>query len=104
MVLPLNSSEVPCGHVTIVAAMHLGKAMIVTASSGVEDYVLANENALVSPAKDANALSASIEKLWEEEDLCARLGANGKAFALEKCSERKVTEHFEAYLDEIRMQ
>jgi glycosyltransferase involved in cell wall biosynthesis len=103
MVLPLNSSEVPCGHVTIVAAMHLGKAMIVTASSGVDDYVLANENALVSPAKDVDAMSELIEKLWEDEDLCDRLGANGKAFALEKCSEQKITEHFQAYLDEIRI-
>jgi glycosyltransferase involved in cell wall biosynthesis len=103
MVLPLNSSDVPCGHVTIVAAMHLGKAMIVTASSGVDDYVLANENALVSPAKDANAMSTLIEKMWEDMDLCARLGANGKSFALENCSEQKITEHFQAYLDGIRI-
>jgi N,N'-diacetylbacillosaminyl-diphospho-undecaprenol alpha-1,3-N-acetylgalactosaminyltransferase len=83
--------------------MHLGKAIIATASSGVDDYVLANENALVSPAKDANAMSALIEKLWKDEDLCARLGANGKAFARENCSEQKITEHFRAYLDEIRI-
>jgi glycosyltransferase involved in cell wall biosynthesis len=102
MVLPLNSSEVPCGHVTIVAAMHLGKAMTVTASSGVDDYVMADENALIFPAKDANSLSLLIEKLWEDADLCARLGANGKAFALENCSEQKITGHFQAYLDMIK--
>jgi glycosyltransferase involved in cell wall biosynthesis len=103
MVLPLNSSEVPCGHVTIVAAMHLGKAMVVTASSGVDDYVLANENALVSPTKDAHAMSTLIEKLWDDRDLCAQLGSNGKSFALENCSEQKITENFQAYLEKIRI-
>lgn len=98
MVLPLNSSEVPCGHVTIVAAMHLGKPIIVTASSGVDDYVLENETALVSPAKDAKAMSILIEKLWDDEKLCARLAANAKIFALENCSERRISEHFRAYL------
>jgi glycosyltransferase involved in cell wall biosynthesis len=101
MVLPLNSSEVPCGHVTIVAAMHLGKAMIVTASSGVDDYVMPDQNALVCPAKDADSFSSLIEKLWEDRDLCARLGASGKSFALVNCSEQKITYHFQAYLDTI---
>ncbi len=30
MVLPLEGAEVPCGHVTMVSAMHLGRAMVVT--------------------------------------------------------------------------
>jgi glycosyltransferase involved in cell wall biosynthesis len=102
MVLPLTSSEVPCGHVTIVAAMLLGKAMIVTASSGVDDYVKANENALVCPVSNANALSTLIEKLWKDTALCARLGGSGKAFALANCSERKVLDHFRAYLSTIK--
>jgi glycosyltransferase involved in cell wall biosynthesis len=101
MVLPLNSSEVPCGHVTIVAAMHLGKAMIVTGSSGVDDYVIADENALVSPAKDPDAMSVLIDKLWQDEGLCTRLGANGKSFALRNCSEQKITKQFEAYLNDL---
>ncbi|MDP9095167.1 MAG: hypothetical protein M3N26_01205, partial [Pseudomonadota bacterium] len=39
MVLPLRDAEVPCGHVTIVSAMHLGKAIVATRSSGIADYV-----------------------------------------------------------------
>jgi glycosyltransferase involved in cell wall biosynthesis len=102
MVLPLNSSDVPCGHVTIVAAMHLGKAMIVTASSGVDDYVMANDNALVCPVGEANSLSSLIEKLWGDADLCARLGASGKSFALANCSEQKIVHHFRSYTNTIK--
>ena len=101
MVLPLTSSEVPCGHVTIVAAMHLGKAMIVTGSSGVDDYVIANENALVAPVQDPEALSVAIETLWNDEVLRNRLGKNGKQFARSNCTEQKITELFKAYLNEI---
>ena len=32
MALPLAGTQIPCGHVTVVAAMHLGKASIVTRS------------------------------------------------------------------------
>jgi len=102
MVLPLNSSDVPCGHVTIVAAMSLGKAMIVTSSSGVDDYVIPNQNALVFPPKDVNTLSSLIDKLWRDADLCDCLGANGKSFALANCTEQKIADHFRGYLDSIK--
>src|SRR5207248_6437727 len=63
MILPLNSSAVPCGHVTIVAAMHLGKTMIVTASAGVEDYVKDGENALTVPVASVPDLVQAITRL-----------------------------------------
>ena len=47
MVLPLAGSEVPCGHVTLVAAMHLKKALVVTDSRGVSDYVQDGVNSLL---------------------------------------------------------
>jgi glycosyltransferase involved in cell wall biosynthesis len=102
MVLPLNSSDVPCGHVTIVAAMSFGKAMIVTSSSGVDDYVIPNQNALLFPPKDVNTLSSLIDELWRDADLCNRLGANGMSFALANCTEERITDHFQAYLVSIQ--
>ncbi len=40
----------PCGHVTLVSAMHLGKAFVISNSSGVKDYVQHGENAIVCEA------------------------------------------------------
>lgn len=87
MVLPLKGSEIPCGHVTLVAAMHLGKGFIITNSDGVSDYVINDYNALTCPAFSAHELSKSIDVLWKNPDKCHQLGANGKQFAQDFCSE-----------------
>ncbi len=98
MVLPLMNSEVPCGHVTIVAAMHLGKAMIVTASSGVADYVRDGENALMVPPARSDKLVSAAKRLWEDRALCDRLGNNGRLFASRLCTEEGIADHFRGWL------
>jgi len=87
MVLPLNSSSVPCGHVTLVAAMHLGIAFVITNSKGVGDYVDHDVNAVVCPPFDADALKTAISQLWSDPDRCVNLGQNGLKFAREHCCE-----------------
>jgi glycosyltransferase involved in cell wall biosynthesis len=76
MVLPLAGSEVPCGHVTLVAAMHLGKAFVITDSTGVRDYVRNGENALTVSPGSVESLVAATRRLWEDPVFCARLGKN----------------------------
>jgi glycosyltransferase involved in cell wall biosynthesis len=102
MVLPLINSEIPCGHVTIVAAMHLGKAMVVTASNGVSDYVKNDENAITIPPSDVGALVSGIERLWKNQEVCARLGSEGKLLAAQHCSEANVVDHFRKYLTSLQ--
>jgi glycosyltransferase involved in cell wall biosynthesis len=98
MVLPLADASVPCGHVTLVAAMHLGKAFIVTDSLGVRDYIRNGENALTVPATSVGDLVATIEGLWDNRLLCTQLGENGQRFAERECSEERITEHFRGWL------
>ena len=98
MVLPLLHSEVPCGHVTIVAAMHLGKAFIVTDSEGVRDYVQDGSNAITIPPRSAAALAEASERLWRSPGLCKSLGENGRRFARRECAEDQVVQHFRAWL------
>jgi len=100
MVLPLTGSEVPCGHVTLVAAMHLGKAFIITNSSGVSDYVIDGVNAISCEAFSAPALRDAIRELWENPSLCERLGENGRRFASEHCTPAALLAHFAQYLEE----
>jgi glycosyltransferase involved in cell wall biosynthesis len=94
MVLPLTNSDVPCGHVTLVAAMHLGKALIITDSLGVRDYVRDGENAIAVAAGSSEALARATRRLWQDRDLCDRLGENGRLFAAENCSEDQIADHF----------
>lgn len=101
MVLPLDSSQVPCGHVTLVAAMFLGRAMIVSGSAGVADYVRDDENALLTPVGDAAALAQRIRALWEDPARRDRMGAAGLAFAREHCSEASVMAHLRRVLTDF---
>ncbi len=94
MVLPLINSEVPCGHVTLVAAMHLGKAFIITDSLGIRDYVRDGENAIAVTAGSAEGLARATRRLWQDQDLCERLGENGRLFAAMNCSEDQIAQHF----------
>jgi glycosyltransferase involved in cell wall biosynthesis len=101
MVLPLDSSDVPCGHVTLVAAMHLERAMIVTASSGVADYVENGENALTVPLGDVPTLVTAIRKLWTDRLFCDNLAKQGKRFASTHCREENIAEQFQRQLSEL---
>ncbi len=98
MVLPLSGSEVPCGHVTLVAAMHLGKAFAITNSEGVSDYVFDGGNALTCEPFAPDSLAGKIRTLWSDPKACRELGANGKQFAAEYCSEASARKHLQNML------
>ena len=100
MVLPLRASDVPNGHDTIVAAMHLGKALIVTNSSGVQDYARDGDNAVLVTPGSVDDLTAKIETLSRDPEQCARLSQSGKRFAAEHCVPDRVAEHFRNWLRE----
>jgi glycosyltransferase involved in cell wall biosynthesis len=104
MALPLQTSTVPCGHVTMVAGMHLKKGMIVTRSEGVLDYVRENDNALLTPVGDAAAFAERIEHLWRHPELAAKFGAAGHAFSQAQCTEDAVTRYCEGYLQSLARQ
>lgn len=98
MALPLKSSEVPCGHVTLVAAMHLSKAIVITGSSGVADYVVPEKNAVTVPAGDATAFASAMRRCWHDPAHCAALGREGQHFASERCSEVTAIQHLRGLL------
>jgi glycosyltransferase involved in cell wall biosynthesis len=87
MALPLEGADVPCGHVTLVNAMHLGKAFAITRSAGIVDYIREGENALMFSAKNVSEMTDVLRRMWHDPELCARLGSAGRAFASEHCTE-----------------
>jgi glycosyltransferase involved in cell wall biosynthesis len=98
MVLPLADFNIPSGHVTLVAAMHLGKAVIVTDALGVRDYIRNGENAVTVPVASVVDLVIKISQLWNDTEFCARLGESGQHFAARECSEECITRHFRDWL------
>ncbi|MDB5812508.1 MAG: hypothetical protein JWN94_4630, partial [Betaproteobacteria bacterium] len=98
MVLPLRDNVVPCGHVTIVSAMHLGKAIVATGSAGLLDYLQPGVNGYACEARDAGALAHAIRDLYESPETAVRLGRAGQLFAREYCVEERVVEYFQRFL------
>ena len=86
-VLPLLSSTTPCGHVTLVCAMHLQKAVIATDSEGISDYIKAGHNGILCKPSSPTELAAAISKLWNDPDLTARLAAANEKFGAAYCTE-----------------
>lgn len=98
MALPLVSTETPCGHVTIVGAHYLGTPVVVTDSTGIEDYVTDGVTGLVAETGSAPSLGAALDRLWSDRALAARIGAAGRAFAEARCTEANYSPHVRAML------
>lgn len=101
MALPLNGPDVPCGHVTLVNAMHLGKAFAITRSSGVVDYVRDGENAIMCTHGSVDEMTGAIERLWQDTDLRLQMGEQGRLFASEYCSENRIISNFHRLLVDL---
>ncbi len=97
--IPLRSRETPCGLVTLVGGMHLGKAQIVTEAAGVSEYVQNGETGILVPAGDADAMAGAVRRLGGDPALSARLGAAAKAYAGAHCSEAATVGFFRSVLE-----
>lgn len=85
--IPLRSRDTPCGLVTLVGAMHLGKAQIVTEAAGVSDYIRNEDTGILTPPGDADAMAAAVQRLNQDPALAARFGDRAKAHATEHFGE-----------------
>lgn len=89
-VLPLCGSTVPCGHVTLVCAMHLAKAVVATDSVGIYDYLIPGYNGVLFAPHSPERLTEAIAKLWTDPGEVARLANNNHNFGAENCTEERM--------------
>jgi glycosyltransferase involved in cell wall biosynthesis len=93
VILPLKPDTLNASGVTTLAeAFSMGKAVIVSSSDGIRDFLLPDENCIVVPAGDPNALRAAIVRLLREPETCERLGRNARRFAEGHCSKTVLAE------------
>jgi len=98
MVLPLKSAETPCGHVTLVSAMYLRKAILATDSAGISDYVEEGVTGMLCRPGDAEDLARCMRAMWRDREMLDRMGENGLRFAEAYCSEGNVRREMIDYL------
>ena len=75
------------GHISAVTAMLLGKPQIFSDVEPLADYLIDDFNGIAVPIGDVGAVAKAIEKLRTNCDLAARLGAEGRSFALQTMSD-----------------
>ena len=78
--------------------MHRGQATIVSASSGVTDYLEDGVTGLTAPGGDVLAMARAIERLWQDPTVTRALGEAARTVAANHCGEDAVVAYFENYL------
>jgi glycosyltransferase involved in cell wall biosynthesis len=95
VVVPLHRAMHASGISTFLEAMALGKAVVVSDSPGIRDYIAHEANCLVVPCNDHDALRAAIARLMDDRPLRLRLAQNARAFAEQRCSPEAIARDFE---------
>jgi glycosyltransferase involved in cell wall biosynthesis len=80
LVVPLKSVTYAAGVTAIVEAMAMGKAVVVSASPGILDYVRDGVSGRLVPVGDPGALREAIVDLWEHPERTARMGEHNRAW------------------------
>lgn len=96
--IALRGADIPCGHGSIVAAMHLGKAIACTDSSGVSDYIDDGRTGLLVPPDDAAGWLNAIDRLEDDDIERTSLGVRAREFAAQHCSEAVAVAYLRSYL------
>ena len=86
VVVPLRPMLTASGVGTVLEAMAMGKALVVSDSPGIRDYVTHDETALVVPCGDVAAHRTAITRLLQEPETRSRLGNGARAFVEQHCS------------------
>lgn len=101
VVVPVVETLMPAGITTLLEAMAMGKALVVTETSGLRGIVEHGRTGLVVPPGDPRAMRAAIEELLVSPDKRAALGARAREEAVARYDVEVFTDALAACLDRI---
>lgn len=102
IVVPLQAQAHSAGQSVLLRAMAQGKAIVVTDTEGIRDYICDGETAVVVPPRDPGALRAAILRLWGDAAERKRLSANAARAQREYFSFSRLTERLVGIANELR--
>lgn len=83
----------PLGN-TILEAWACGKPLVATATMGATELITPDQNGLITPIQDPNALADAFEKLMHDPALCASLAAGGAQTVKDRFSKMIITNEY----------
>jgi glycosyltransferase involved in cell wall biosynthesis len=93
LVLPSLTDAESFG-MTLVEAMSSARPVVGSAVGGIPDVIEDGRTGLVVPPGDAAALSAALLRLLDDDDLCLRMGAEGRAVAVARYAWPQLTDRY----------
>ncbi len=84
--VPLKETLNASGVSTILEAGAMGKAMVVTESAAIRDFILPGETCLAVPPGDVAAMRRAVATLRADPELRRRLGETARSFVEARCS------------------
>ncbi|MEW6251267.1 MAG: glycosyltransferase family 4 protein [Planctomycetota bacterium] len=97
-VVPILDATTGAGHITIVAAMQLGRPQIVSRVETVREYFFERVHGWAVEPRSPVALRAALQELLGDPPLAARMGTAAARFANQWLSEAAAVRHLRAVL------
>ena len=79
---------------TVLEAMSMAKAVVASDVTGCNEAVKDGYNGLLCKVKDASDLASKIKILLDDEALCAKLGQNGRDWAVSEFDEKQIAKRY----------
>ncbi len=102
-VLPMHNEGLTAGLITMAEAFRHGRSLVVTDRQGIDDYVDHDQNALLVPLGDADAMAESIRSVFEDSGLRERLNkgalVSGEQHHTDDAAGRRLAEVLDSVLD-----
>jgi glycosyltransferase involved in cell wall biosynthesis len=100
-VIPMTKEGPTAGTVTIVEAMRMGRAVIATRRSGIEDYIKDGETGILVEPGSVDDLVQAIDKLWNDKELREKIGKQAYLYAAENFSDQAAGASLGRILDTV---
>lgn len=100
LILPLRDGQTACGHITLAAAMALGKPVLATQSAGIRDYHLDGKGGVSFPSGSPRAIVEAVARCEEEETVRSGWGLFNQQFVQDRCSVSQWVQVVRAFVDQ----
>ena len=103
VVVPLLDMRHPGGITTLLEAFACGKPVVVSDARGVRDYLLHEQNCLVVPCGDVEAMRSAVVRLLDDAGLRDRLGRAARQYAVSELSQDRYAARLMEFLTPLQV-